>query len=88
MELLNEVKRVTGWKTLIEHEGFFILLSAIASTLILWFFPGMDRIRDGYMPQTVHAAAAVTATTPLSVSVSEVVVYPQEELSSDETLPL
>jgi hypothetical protein len=88
MELLNEVKRVTGWKTLFEHQGFFILLAAISSTLILWFYPGMDRILDGYLPQTVRAASVIRAVEPLSVSVSEVVVYPQEELSSDETLPL
>jgi hypothetical protein len=67
MELLNEVKRVTGWNTLIEHELFPLLLAASASTTILWLYPGTDRLLAAYFPNRIQTAAvhmAVPAPQP------------------------
>lgn len=57
MKMLNEIRRVTGWHTLFDHEAFPLLLAAISSTTVLWFYPGIARIHAAYFPQDVRPAA-------------------------------
>jgi hypothetical protein len=57
MQMLNEIRRVTGWHTLFDHEAFFLLLAAMSSTTILWFYPGIGRIHAAYFPQDARPAA-------------------------------
>jgi len=57
MQMLNEIRRVTGWHALFDHEAFFLLLAAISSTTVLWFYPGIGRIHAAYFPQDARPAA-------------------------------
>jgi hypothetical protein len=56
--ILKEIRRVTGWHFLIDHEAFPLLLAAITSTSVLWFFPGIARIHTAYF-RGMHQAAVV-----------------------------
>jgi hypothetical protein len=67
--LLKEVRRVTGWHALIDHEAFPLLLAALSSTSIFWFFPGVDRIHAAYFPQ-MHQAAVIRAIEPVIIPVT------------------
>ncbi len=78
--MLKELRRVTGWHTLFDHEGFFLLLAAISSTTVLWLYPGIGRIYNAYFPQTANTAAVVmTAPQPMVTSTFEVEMNPEPE---------
>lgn len=58
--ILKEIRRVTGWHFLIDHEAFPLLLAAMSATNILWFYPGIERIHAAYFP-AMHQAAVMRA---------------------------
>jgi len=86
--VLKEFRRVTGWHFLFDHEAFPLLLAAISSTTVLWFYPGIDRIHASYFPQIQNTASIYMAVPQsMTTSVSEVeMYYGEEELPESEVV--
>jgi hypothetical protein len=70
--ILKEVRRVTGWHFLIDHEAFPLLLAAMAATNILWFYPGIGRLHAAYFPE-LHQAAVVRAVPQVAALKVEII---------------
>jgi hypothetical protein len=69
--ILKEVRRVTGWHTLIDHEAFPLLLAAASTTVIFGLFPGVSGLLGAYHMRAAQTAALyMTAPTMKVVNVS------------------